>query len=98
MSSSSSASHPLSPNNRSDSGTEPLMDRDGLLAASGSVNKPMLAAMLDHEYLSMPPPKTTGREVCLCIVAVSFEGNVGMTVCGGGDGVGGVAAVHCRIV
>ena len=38
-------------------------DRDGRLAASGAVDDALLARLLDHPYLRLPPPKTTGREV-----------------------------------
>jgi anhydro-N-acetylmuramic acid kinase len=37
-------------------------DRDGGLAASGQVNNELLAELLNHPYLTQPPPKTTGRE------------------------------------
>jgi len=37
-------------------------DRDGLWAASGQVQQDLLAAMLQHPYLALPPPKSTGRE------------------------------------
>jgi len=37
-------------------------DRNGLLAAAGSVDGDLLAAMLEDDYFSAPPPKTTGRE------------------------------------
>jgi 1,6-anhydro-N-acetylmuramate kinase len=38
-------------------------DRDGALAAAGRVDPVLLARLLDHPYLQLPPPKTTGREV-----------------------------------
>jgi anhydro-N-acetylmuramic acid kinase len=37
-------------------------DRDGMLAANGSVDETLLAAMLADEYFAALPPKTTGRE------------------------------------
>jgi anhydro-N-acetylmuramic acid kinase len=37
-------------------------DRDGALAAGGSVDPALLAKLLDDPYLAAPPPKTTGRE------------------------------------
>lgn len=37
-------------------------DRDGALAASGTVDKRLLADVLRDPYLDQPPPKTTGRE------------------------------------
>jgi anhydro-N-acetylmuramic acid kinase len=37
-------------------------DRNGVLAAAGSVDKAAVAAMMEDEYFSSPPPKTTGRE------------------------------------
>jgi anhydro-N-acetylmuramic acid kinase len=41
---------------------EQRYDRDGALAAAGTVNEELLAELLAHPYLSLPPPKTTGRE------------------------------------
>jgi anhydro-N-acetylmuramic acid kinase len=38
------------------------MDRDGRLAASGTVDAALLARLLDDEFLTRPPPKSTGRE------------------------------------
>lgn len=38
-------------------------DRDGRLAASGQVNPRALARMLNHTFLKLPPPKSTGREL-----------------------------------
>ncbi len=37
-------------------------DRDGDIAASGSVNATLLAEMKKHPYLKRTPPKSTGRE------------------------------------
>ena len=37
-------------------------DRDGELAARGRVDERLLAELLAHPYLRLPPPKTTGRE------------------------------------
>ncbi|HEY3321514.1 MAG TPA: anhydro-N-acetylmuramic acid kinase [Planctomycetota bacterium] len=37
-------------------------DRDGAMAASGTPHKGLLSAMLQHEFLQRPPPKSTGRE------------------------------------
>jgi anhydro-N-acetylmuramic acid kinase len=37
-------------------------DTGGALAAAGSIDQPLLEAMLGDEYFSLPPPKTTGRE------------------------------------
>jgi len=37
-------------------------DADGRWAASGSVNEPLLAALLEDHYFDAPPPKSTGRE------------------------------------
>jgi anhydro-N-acetylmuramic acid kinase len=37
-------------------------DRDGALAAKGTVDAELLAALLDDAYLRQTPPKTTGRE------------------------------------
>ncbi|MFO8149818.1 MAG: anhydro-N-acetylmuramic acid kinase, partial [Trueperaceae bacterium] len=40
------------------------LDRDdgGRLAAAGRVDAAVLARLMDHPYLRLPPPKTTGRE------------------------------------
>jgi anhydro-N-acetylmuramic acid kinase len=38
-------------------------DRDGELAASGTVDRALLDDLLTDEYLRRPPPKGTGREV-----------------------------------
>jgi anhydro-N-acetylmuramic acid kinase len=37
-------------------------DRDGALAATGTVRKALLAELMAHPYLPLSPPKTTGRE------------------------------------
>lgn len=37
-------------------------DRDGALAAAGTVDTQVLAAMLEDPYFALPPPKSTGRE------------------------------------
>ena len=37
-------------------------DADGDLAASGSINLPLLDELLEHPYLHRTPPKSTGRE------------------------------------
>ncbi len=39
------------------------MDRDGRLACRGQVDGRLLAKLLAHPYLSLAPPKSTGREV-----------------------------------
>lgn len=39
------------------------MDRDARLASTGAVNRPLLAALLNHDFFSMPFPKTTGPEL-----------------------------------
>jgi anhydro-N-acetylmuramic acid kinase len=38
-------------------------DRDGALAARGRVHDPLLAELLSEPYLSLPAPKSTGREL-----------------------------------
>ena len=43
---------------------ESSYDKDGRLAAQGTVHEGLLEEMLSMEYFGMPPPKTTGREVC----------------------------------
>lgn len=37
-------------------------DRDGVWAASGSIHPGLLAALTQHAYLQLPPPKSAGRE------------------------------------
>ena len=37
-------------------------DEDGRLAARGTVSAPLLAWLLEDDYLRQPPPKSTGRE------------------------------------
>jgi len=37
-------------------------DRDGAFAKSGRLNTTLLQAMLEDDYFSKPPPKSTGRE------------------------------------
>jgi anhydro-N-acetylmuramic acid kinase len=37
-------------------------DRDGRMAASGSVDKELLGELMDSAYLKQPPPKSAGRE------------------------------------
>jgi anhydro-N-acetylmuramic acid kinase len=38
-------------------------DEEGRLAAAGTVDRKLLSRWLEHPYLRLPPPKTTGREV-----------------------------------
>ena len=37
-------------------------DRDGRMAAAGTVDQSLLAAWLSHPFFRQPPPKSTGRE------------------------------------
>ncbi len=37
-------------------------DRDGRMAAQGRIDENLLRRLLDHPYLALPAPKTTGRE------------------------------------
>lgn len=37
-------------------------DRDGAWAARGAVDEAMLGVLLDHSFITMPPPKTAGHE------------------------------------
>jgi anhydro-N-acetylmuramic acid kinase len=41
---------------------EQTYDEDGAFAASGKVDRALLAALMAHPFLSQRPPKTTGRE------------------------------------
>lgn len=47
---------------RSRSNGQVTMDRDGALAARGTVDRELLAAMSTDAYFALPPPKSTGRE------------------------------------
>ncbi|MCX7624661.1 MAG: anhydro-N-acetylmuramic acid kinase [Candidatus Sumerlaeaceae bacterium] len=38
-------------------------DNDGVIAASGQVLEPLLAEWMNHPFIHLPPPKSTGREV-----------------------------------
>jgi anhydro-N-acetylmuramic acid kinase len=38
-------------------------DRDGRRAAAATMNEALLSALLEHPYLALPPPKSTGREL-----------------------------------
>jgi anhydro-N-acetylmuramic acid kinase len=38
------------------------MDRDGARARRGHVDEPLLARLLEDDFLTRPPPKSTGRE------------------------------------
>jgi anhydro-N-acetylmuramic acid kinase len=38
------------------------MDRDGLIAAAGTVNETALSVLLDHRYFRAPPPKSLDRD------------------------------------
>lgn len=42
---------------------ENAFDEDGKFSALGEVDRDLLARLLAHPYLDLPPPKTTGREV-----------------------------------
>lgn len=42
---------------------EGAFDEDGKYSALGEVDPALLERLLAHEYLHLPPPKTTGREV-----------------------------------
>jgi anhydro-N-acetylmuramic acid kinase len=42
--------------------TGEAFDRDGARAAAGRVDRALLAELLRHPFLALPPPKSTGRE------------------------------------
>lgn len=42
---------------------ETTFDRDGALAAKGTVNQSHLATFLSHPYYKLPAPKSTGKEI-----------------------------------
>jgi anhydro-N-acetylmuramic acid kinase len=44
------------------SGGRMRMDRDGRIAARGTVSEPLLARLMRHPYFRRRPPKSTGRE------------------------------------
>ncbi len=44
------------------SGGRERFDRGGEMAARGRVNEEALASLMNHPYLKLPPPKSTGRE------------------------------------
>jgi anhydro-N-acetylmuramic acid kinase len=44
------------------SGGRAKMDRNGIIAARGHVNDPLLAELMQHPYFRRRPPKSTGRE------------------------------------
>jgi len=41
---------------------EKTFDEDGALSALGRVDEKLLAWLMSHDYISRPPPKSTGRE------------------------------------
>ncbi len=43
-------------------GGKQTFDADGRLAARGAIDEELLAELLEHPYLELPVPKTTGRE------------------------------------
>ncbi len=43
--------------------TGEAFDRDGAWASSGQVHVPLLARLLQEDYLQQPPPKSTGRDL-----------------------------------
>lgn len=45
-----------------DAELEPLYDKDGQWARTGSVNQALLDKLLAHDYFTLPTPKSTGRE------------------------------------
>ena len=44
------------------SGGRDTHDRDGAVAARGSVNEALLAELLEDPFFALPPPRSTGRE------------------------------------
>jgi anhydro-N-acetylmuramic acid kinase len=38
-------------------------DADGMWAASGTINQSLLAALRNEDYFTLPPPKSTGRDL-----------------------------------
>jgi anhydro-N-acetylmuramic acid kinase len=52
-------------------------DVDGERAAKGTVNENLLSLMLQHEYLEVPPPKSTGRELFGAVFAEGLHSGRG---------------------
>ncbi|HEY6043033.1 MAG TPA: anhydro-N-acetylmuramic acid kinase [Anaerolineae bacterium] len=42
---------------------ELAFDANGTLASRGRIDEPLLGELLEHPYLKLPPPKSTGREM-----------------------------------
>lgn len=53
-------------------------DRDGMLAAGGSLIPGMLDHLLEDGYLQMPPPKSTGREYYGAAMVSDLIANAGL--------------------
>lgn len=53
-------------------------DRDGALAAAGTVHDGVLAALLEHPYLEQAVPKSTGRETFTLAVVRNAEAAAGV--------------------
>lgn len=53
-------------------------DRDGALAATGTVHEGVLAALLDHPYLQLAAPKSTGRETFTLALVHGAEASAGV--------------------
>lgn len=53
-------------------------DRDGKLAAAGTVHDGVLAALLEHPFLQRPAPKSTGRETFTLAGVLAAEETAGV--------------------
>ncbi len=60
-------------------------DRDGRLAATGTPLDAVIATHLDHPFLRLPPPKSTGREVFGTVFADTFAEDCAAAGGTGGD-------------
>jgi len=65
-------------------------DRDGALAARGTILPPLVDAWLAHPYFAASPPKTTGRELFGVDLARQWQREV---LAAGGTAVDGVATL-----
>ncbi|RZU64229.1 anhydro-N-acetylmuramic acid kinase [Microterricola gilva] len=53
-------------------------DRDGAIAAAGTVHDGVLAALLEHPYLEQAVPKSTGRETFTLAIVRAAEATAGV--------------------
>jgi anhydro-N-acetylmuramic acid kinase len=73
--------------------TDERFDRDGALAAAGSVNEAVLGRLLAHPYFARPAPKSLDRLDFATALAAS-----GLDACSAADGAATLAAFTARAV